>query len=169
LGRVSNEEAVRTAWHLHTALLEWTRNVDTKASFALALETAVLGAVAALAGSGRAVDRVSGSLSLVVVGLGVVLVAAATLAAVLAVIPRHAGDGTSPAPGEDQFIFYGHLRHWSPDQLERRLGEANPLPALSRELIVMSAIVWTKHRRVQQSLVLAAVGGALLCLAVALG
>jgi hypothetical protein len=169
LAGVSDEEAARTAWHLHVALMEWTRSVDTKASFVLALETAVLGGVAALAGSDRALDRISGPVPVVCLGLGGALVAAATLAAILAVIPRHAGDGTDPSPGEEEFIFYGHLRHWSPERLERRLAETGPLPALSRELVTMSAIVWTKHRRVQQSLGLVAAGGALICLAIAFG
>ena len=44
---VSREEATKTAWQVHSVLAEWTRTVDAKASFALAMESAALAGVAA--------------------------------------------------------------------------------------------------------------------------
>ncbi|MFE4453560.1 Pycsar system effector family protein [Streptomyces sp. NPDC056796] len=156
----SQARAVGTAWRIHAALNESTRAVDAKASFALALESAALAGIAALAGDGRALDRVSGPAAFVL-WAGVVLIGLSAILAVLVVLPRHNGQGRSPAPGPDEFLFYGHLRHWAPDDLAGRLAGTDALPTLSRQLVVISAITWTKHRRVQQSL-LAAVAGSLL-------
>ncbi|MFD6276223.1 Pycsar system effector family protein [Streptomyces sp. NPDC060209] len=160
----SQARAVRTAWQIHAALHESTRTVDAKASFALAMESAALAGIAALAGNGRTLDRVTG-LAEFALRSGVVLIGLSAILAVLVVLPRHNGQGRSPAPGEDEFLFYGHLRHWAPDDLARRLADTDALPTLSRQLVVMSAIAWTKHRRVQQSLLLA-VAGSLLVAAV---
>ncbi|MFI2368485.1 Pycsar system effector family protein [Streptomyces sp. NPDC018833] len=163
----SRAEAVKTAWQIHSSLHESTRTVDAKASFALAMESAALAGIAALSGSGRALDRVTGPAA-AALWAGVALIGLSAVLAVLAVIPRHGGEGRSPAPGEDEFLFYGHLRHWSPDDLAQQLVRIDPLPTLSRQLIVMSAITWTKHRRVQQSLLLAVVGSAMVAAVVVL-
>ena len=169
---VSQEEsrarAVKTAWQIHASLHESTRTVDAKASFALAMESAVLAGIAALSGSGRALGRVSGFAELVL-WAGVVLIGISAILAVLVVVPRHNGEGRTPRPGEDEFLFYGHLRHWAPDDLAQRLGDTDALPTLSRQLVVMSAIAWTKHKRVQQSLALAVVGSLLVAAVIAFG
>ncbi|MDF6017603.1 Pycsar system effector family protein [Streptomyces sp. JH34] len=153
----SQAQAVRTAWQIHAALQESTRTVDAKASFALAMESAALAGIAALAGDGRALDRVTGFAE-IVLWSGVGLIGLSAILAVLVVLPRHDGAGRSPDPGEDEFLFYGHLRHWAPGDLAQRLARTDALPTLSRQIVVMSAIAWTKHRRVQQSLVAAVVG-----------
>ncbi|WP_079159586.1 Pycsar system effector family protein [Streptomyces griseus] len=163
----SRAEAVKVAWQIHASLHESTRTVDAKASFALAMESAALAGIAALSGGGRALDRVTG-FSEFVLWLGVALLGLSAILAVLVVVPRHNGQGRSPSPGEDEFLFYGHLRHWSPDDLAQRLVRAEVLPSLSRQLVIMSGIAWTKHRRVQQSLVLAVVGSLLVAVVVAL-
>jgi hypothetical protein len=59
---VTCEEATKTAWQVHSVLAEWTRTVDAKASFALAMESAALAGVAALSGSGHRLGSVSGAL-----------------------------------------------------------------------------------------------------------
>ncbi|MBT2366844.1 hypothetical protein J7E88_16380 [Streptomyces sp. ISL-10] len=161
----SRAEAVKTAWQIHSSLHESTRTVDAKASFALAMESAALAGIAALSGSGRSLDRVTGPAA-AALWLGVALIGLSAVLAVLVVIPRHRGEGRSPSPGEDEFLFYGHLRHWSPDDLAQQLVRVDPLPTLSRQLVVMSAIAWTKHRRVQQSLLLAVAGSAMVAAAV---
>lgn len=163
----SRAEAAKIAWQIHASLHESTRTVDAKASFALAMESAALAGIAALSGSGRSLDRVTG-VAEVILWLGVALIGLSAVLAVLVVVPRHNGQGRSPNPGEDEFLFYGHLRHWTPDDLAQRLARADPLPTLSRQLVVMSAIAWTKHRRVQQSLLLAVIGSLLVAVVVAL-
>ncbi|MDQ0942825.1 Pycsar system effector family protein [Streptomyces sp. V1I1] len=165
---VSREEAVRTAWQIHTTLGEWTRSVDAKASFALAMESAALAGVAALSGSGRRLSALSGLAAEIGLWLGVLLLGLSAALAVLVVLPRHAHQGRS-APAQGQFIFYGHLRHWTPEQLAEQLGRHDPLPALTRQLVTMSEILWTKHRRVRQSLGCAMAGGVLIAVVGAFG
>lgn len=164
----SRAQAVKTAWQIHAALHESTRTVDAKASFALAMESAALAGIAALSGSGRSLGHVTGFGELVLWS-GTALIGISAILAVLVVVPRHNGQGRSPDPGEDEFLFYGHLRHWAPDDLAQRLSRADALPTLSHQLVVMSAIAWTKHKRVQQSLLLAVVGSLLVAAVVALG
>ncbi|MFI1397453.1 Pycsar system effector family protein [Streptomyces sp. NPDC020681] len=165
---VSREEAVRTAWQVHAALGEWTRSVDAKASFALAMESAALAGVAALSGSGRRLSTVSGPAAEICLWAGVLLLGLSAALAVLVVLPRHTRAGRS-APGPGHFIFYGHLRHWTPEQLTEQLTRHDPLPALTHQLVAMSEILWTKQRRVQQSLACALSGGALVAVVGAFG
>ncbi len=157
------------AWQLHSVLTEQTRGVDAKASFALALETAALGVIVALSVAGRAFRGDSGLFLQICLILGVLLLGGAALAATLSVFPRHAGDGAQPPREDDAFIFYGHLRHWSADRLADRLGDTDPLLPLTRELVIMSRIVWIKQRYVQASLVLAVAAGFLMAVATTLG
>ncbi|MFB7915278.1 Pycsar system effector family protein [Streptomyces sp. NPDC056061] len=162
----SRAEAAKVAWQIHASLHETTRTVDAKASFALAMESAALAGIAALSGTGHSLHHVSGFAG-AVLWVGVALIGIAAVLAVLVVIPRHNGQGRSPQPGQDEFLFYGHLRHWAPDDLAQRLAGADPLPTLSSQIVVMSAIAWTKHKRVQQSLVLAVTGSVLVAVVVA--
>ncbi|WAL98670.1 Pycsar system effector family protein [Streptomyces sp. Je 1-369] len=155
---VTREEATRTAWQVHCVLAEWTRTVDGKASFALAMESAALAGAAALSGSGHRLGSVSGVPMRTVLWTGLALLALSAVLAILAVLPRHNRAGRVRSEHADDFIFYGHLRHWSPDELADRLGRHAPLPALTRQLVEMSRIVWIKQRLVRQSL-LTAVGG----------
>ncbi|MFJ4671630.1 hypothetical protein [Kitasatospora purpeofusca] len=57
---MSNEEAVKTAWQIHASSTEVTGRVDAKASFALTIESAALGAIVALSGAGVRLGRLSG-------------------------------------------------------------------------------------------------------------
>jgi hypothetical protein len=161
----SREEALKVAWQLHSALADSTRGVDSKASFALTLESAALGGIAVLSSSPRLLGRVSGGFPTAFLWLGVALLGVAATLAVLVVIPRHARQGRSPDPGPDEFIFYGHLRHWAPDELAARLIARDALPALTHQLVTMSAILWTKQRRVRESLTLAVAGAVLVTVA----
>jgi hypothetical protein len=161
-GRVAHDDAVGTAWQLHASLSDWTGKIDSKASFALSLESAALAGVAALAGPGHRFGRLSGFWAVGGFWLGVVLLGVAAIIAVAVVVPRGRGDREEGPPTRDDFIFYGHLRHWTPEELAAQLAEADVLAALSRQLVVSSKIAWTKHRRVQQSLILAVAGAALL-------
>ncbi|MEU6811303.1 Pycsar system effector family protein [Streptomyces sp. NPDC046831] len=127
--------------------------MDAKATFALTVESAALALTALLrtaphsgAGDGRGV----------LTAAGMALLTGAALLAVLAVVPRMASGGPS-RPGVD-FIYFGHLRGLAPDELTHILRTADPLPALSRQLVTMSVIAWRKHRFTQGSLVLAAAG-----------
>jgi hypothetical protein len=164
---VTREEATKNAWHVHSVLAEWTRTVDAKASFALAMESAALAGVAALSGSGRRLSRVSGTFPQTLLWTGLVLLGLSAVLAVLAVLPRHGRDGGVRSWHPDDFIFYGHIRHWAPEELADQLCRHDALPALSRQLVSMSRILWVKQRLVRLSLSVA-VGGCLLIAATVL-
>ena len=159
--------AVDTAWKIHAAIVDWTGKVDTKASFALALESASIAAIVSLTASGRRLSDLTSPWAHTAFWLGLACLMGAALTAASVVIPRLRSSGLK-AESRDNFIYFGHLRHWKPQDLTRALKQADVLPVLSRQLINMSRVAWTKHRRVQVSLLLAVAGGAFEFLAVLL-
>ncbi|MER5785750.1 Pycsar system effector family protein [Streptomyces mobaraensis] len=146
-----------TAWRLHAALSDWTGKADAKASFALTVQSTALLVLGLAAGAGRGFGH-AGGWAAVLLWAGVAALVVGLACAVLAVAPSLRAD--VPGPAEERFVYFGHLRHWEPGALEYRLREADPLPALSRELVVMSRIAWRKHVYVRWSFVCAAVGTA---------
>jgi hypothetical protein len=159
--QVTQEDATRHAWQLQGTLAESTRTADAKASFALAIESAMLAAVVTLAGSDHGLG-ISGAFARTVLWAGVALLAVSVVLAVLAVLPRHDREGHRRPAHRDDFVFYGHIRHLTPAELEESLREHDPLPALSRQIVAMSRILWIKQRLVRQSLLVAVGGGALI-------
>jgi hypothetical protein len=153
-----------TAWRIHAALLDWTGKVDTKAAFALTIESAALALTTTLSFGPQAVlGRLrSGSLTLLTTGTS--LIALAILLAMLVVAPRMKGRQARHISRSD-FIYFGHVRHWDPEHLAETLREVDPLPALSRQLVVMSRVAWRKHRFMQLSLLAAAAGTVFIALA----
>lgn len=164
---MSDERAIETAWHIHDYLNDLTSKIDAKASFALALESGALGGVAALSGSGHRLGHLTGWPAQILFWCGVAALGLGALAAVLVVVPR-GGDGRDRAAPRG-WIYYGDLRHWTPEELAARLGNSDALPALSRQLVALSRIAWIKDRGVRHSLSLACLGGALIALAGVLG
>ncbi|MFF0789445.1 Pycsar system effector family protein [Streptomyces spiralis] len=160
--RVTHEEATRHAWQLQGTLAESTRAADAKASFALAIESAMLAAMAALANSEHGLGGISGTLPRAALWAGVALLGVSAVMAVLAVLPRHGREGHSRPAHPDDFVFYGHIRHLTPAELTEGLRGRDPLPALSRQLVAMSRILWVKQRLVRQSLLTAVGGGVLI-------
>lgn len=157
---MSNPDPTDTAWKIHSALTDWTGKVDTKASFALTIESAVLVGVVTLSGNGRALADLHGWGVFWYV-LGVVILIAGLLSAVWVVRPRlRAQQVTGEVP--TNFVYFGHLRQLTPGEVETNLRSDDILPVLSKQLVEMSKISWTKHRLVQVSLTLAPIGVALL-------
>lgn len=156
-------DCVETAWRMHATLIDWTGRVDNKASFALAIESAVLLAVVGLAGEGRRLSAVDGWAA-VWLWCGVLLLVGSVLSAAAAVRPALTARGATP-DGPRDFIYFGHLKHWDPGALEEALREREILPILARQCVAMAQITWLKHRLLQTSLWAAVVGTALLALA----
>ncbi|GAA3295931.1 Pycsar system effector family protein [Streptomyces cinereospinus] len=160
-------DAVETAWRIHAALVDWTGKVDAKAGFALTLESAALGAIVAFSGSRYRLGELHGTVPTVLFWAGAALLGLAALAAVSVVSPRLA-----TARGHDwrqNFVYFGDLRHWEPDRLAEKLADTSALAPLSRQLVVMSRVVWAKQLRVRQSLLLAVAGVLAVVLAWLLG
>ncbi|MDH6579324.1 Pycsar system effector family protein [Kitasatospora sp. MAP5-34] len=157
---VATAAGLDAAWRIHGSLSEWVGRVDVKASFALSLETAALVAITSVAQT----TPISGTYSqgrqtatVVDLWLSAVLVAAALVFAIAAVAPRIGSRGETD-DWRHNVIYFGHLRHWSADELADALAERDLLPALSRQLVTLSRIAWAKHVRVRISLVLGGAG-----------
>ena len=149
----------RTAWRIYDALADWIGKVDAKASYALTIESGALAGVIALAEPG---DRLSMSRAGTVTFItGVVLLGAGALTAICVVMPRLTSQKTLHHESPSNYVYFGHLRLWSPDDLEAILRNDCILPALCRAVIVMSDCAWKKYRLMQLSLILSAMGAAI--------
>jgi hypothetical protein len=157
---VSTSDPIDTAWRIHAAQVDWTGKVDAKASFALTIESAVLAGAVALSKSNDRFSNLQGSFPLLTFWTGVALLVTAVVLAVLVVTPR-TRDKNIPTEWPNNFIYFGHLQHWTPEALESALRVADPLPMLSRQLVAMGRIACTKHTLVKWSM-RAAVPGAFL-------
>ncbi|MFD3308184.1 Pycsar system effector family protein [Streptomyces sp. NPDC058694] len=149
-----------TAWRVHAALADLTGKTDTKAAFALSIESVALGAAFALS-KNTSFGDVSGSLPSSLLWLGAVLLALAALLSMWAVLPRMKPSGNDRG-GRSNIVYFGDLRRREPRQLTEALRTTDPLPDLGRQLVVMSQIVWRKQHLVQFSFATAAVGTGLL-------
>ena len=153
------------AWRLHDAVLAHTTAVDQKASIALALETAIFGTLLAVAQ--RDTDLTSaGSVEAWLLGLGLAVLLVGIVAAGGVVLPRINRREVKMLRHHD-FIFFGRLRQWSPEQLSDVLSESSPnelLQRLSTQLVEMAQVAWRKHSWLQWSMGLG-LGGSVLGLA----
>jgi Pycsar effector protein len=153
----ATDPSVDLAWKIHAAIVDWTGKVDNKASFALAIESAVLGGIVALSQSGKRLGGLRGFWQLSTFRVGVLLVVCAVVAVVTVVMPQLRASRLK-SEWRRNFIYFGHVRYWQPDELTATLRREDPLPALSQQLINMSNVAWKKHRRLQISLLLAVSG-----------
>ncbi|TDD47719.1 Pycsar system effector family protein [Saccharopolyspora elongata] len=150
-----------TAWKMHAALVEWTGKADLKASFSLTVQSVTLVLMGILTSSGRLAMGSGSGASQILLWAGFLLMAGGASCAAVTISPNLRKERRGPNKNDD-FLFFGHLRTWEPGELEAVLRETDPLPALSRQLVVMSEIAWVKHRWVQWSFILAVVGAATL-------
>ncbi|MEU2608034.1 Pycsar system effector family protein [Streptomyces albus] len=157
-------DALETAWKLQAGLADSTGKADTKASFALAIQSTALALLGILTSAGRNPGNPQHGASLIFLWVGALLLVFGACCAAAAVSPNLRKERRGPQP-DDDFLFFGHLRHWDPAALEAAMKDKDLLPQLSRQIVVMSEIAWTKHRRVQWSFALAAAGSAALGLA----
>ncbi|MFF1308656.1 Pycsar system effector family protein [Streptomyces sp. NPDC058307] len=160
-------DPLETAWKIQAALADSTGKADTKASIALSLQSTVLALLGVLAASGRGVGARNMAGHVLLWTGGCILLCGALLAAA-AVAPNLRLERRGPGP-DDDYLFFGHLRHFEPETLEAALRSGSALSALSRQIVVMSEIAWTKHRRVQLSLLLAVTGCAVIGASAAIG
>ncbi len=148
---------VENAWRIHASLVEWTGRVDTKAAFALSLESGTLAGTAALASGDHGLLDLSDPGGIALLWTGVGLLALSALLAVAVVVPRVTSVRDDPG-GRSDFTYFGHLRRWDPEELADTLRTQDPLLSLSRQLVVMARVAWIKHRMVKSSLTVAVAG-----------
>jgi len=66
---------------------------------------------------------------------------------------------------EQHLIYFGHLRHWEPSKLARRLADINrrdQIDQLAAQLVAMSKRNWTKHQRLRMAMISGMTGVGLL-------
>ena len=156
----SDQNAVDNAWRIHAAIADWTKGVDSKASFVLTIESAVLAGVIALMGGHRRLAGVEGVFPNLLLYSGISLLAGAIVLVAWVVRPR-TRNKNAKAESPHNFIYFGHLRFRQPADVERALQEEDILPMLSRQLVVMGQIAWVKHNQLKWSLNAALLGTAL--------
>lgn len=162
---MSDPDPLDTAWRIHAAVVDWTGKVDTKASYTLTIETAVMAGVIALSSSGRALAVLEGWRQIIYV-VAVSLLGVAILCAAGVVFPRLRRRRKLRAEASTNFIYFGHLKHSSPRTILTQLQRPDALlPALANQLHQMSKIAWIKHRLVQISMTLAI--SSIICVVVA--
>lgn len=161
------KEALEFAWRVHSALDSWTGKVDTKASIALAIESAIVGFVITLSDAGSRFGDLGGR-ALIAYCAGVGFLLFSVLMSLLVVLPQ-LNRRQSRRTWSENIIYFGHLRHWQPDDLAAALRAKQPSEdQLSRQLVAMARIAWRKHAWLQWSLVSLVAGSACLT-AVAIG
>lgn len=141
------------AWKIHDGLSDWTARVDIKASIALAIEAAIVGFVVTLA-SGTGPLAHSTGWAAWTLDTGAAALALSVMLSIIVVFPQLWGR-KAKREYKDNFIYFGHLRHWESTELEHRLSDDMVgLDQLARQLVNMSNIVWRKHVWLQWSLLL---------------
>lgn len=148
------------AWQVAQAQEAWTSKVDTKGSILLALEGGALFAALSANGKDGALAGLNGWRQAMEIG-GVSALILAMVVAGLAVFPMLGSVRRQYAQHRTHVVYFGHLRHWEPSELQRRLRDLQPedqLESLASQLVHSGRLNWAKYRLVQISLVLALVG-----------
>jgi hypothetical protein len=162
-GNERDDDAVASdfGWRVHGLLDNWTGKVDSKASITLALESATFAFVVTQTRAGREFADLCGTGQLLF-QVSLALLLASIMLSLLVVMPQ-LNRRQSKREWRSNTIYFGHLRHWAPDDLAKRLGDTETHPdQLARQLVAMSKIAWRKHLWLQTSLALLVAGVTLL-------
>jgi hypothetical protein len=163
---VTDNDPVDTAWRIHSAIIDWTGKVDAKASFVLAIESAIMIAVIGLTGDNRRLSHLEGWAFLAfAIGVGALT---AGLGCVAWVVRPRLRKSNVAAEAVTNYIYFGHARLWKPDDLEQRLIDNDILPSIARQIVWMSDLAWDKHLFLQRSMLAGFAGTTLIGLAAAL-
>lgn len=149
---MTNLDGVDTAWRIHQAQADWTGKVDAKASFIFAIASASVATTVALSANGRVFHDISPTWLKIGYWLGLACLLSGVLLASLVVVPRLRRSSILKRESKSNFIYFGHLRHWTAEELEVALEQKNILSILSRQLVSMAGIAWKKHRWAQWAL-----------------
>ncbi|MFG3549758.1 Pycsar system effector family protein [Streptomyces sp. NPDC047725] len=161
-------ESTETAWRIQAAVADLTAKADSKASFALTMQSTSLAVLGLLASSQRSAGGLDSGASRLLLWCGVLLMVGGACCAAWAISPNLRKERRGPER-DDDFLYFGHVRRLEPAVLEEVLRDKDPLPPLARQLVVMSEIAWIKHRRVQWSLMFAVAGCTAFALATVVG
>jgi Pycsar effector protein len=157
-------DALDTAWKIHAAQVDWTGKVDGKAVFAFGIQSAALGLIVTLSSSGRVLSQLHNAIGVAGYYLGIAALLLGATCALFVVKPRLRSRAVE-AEAKDAYIYFGHLRQWTAENLASRLRNQNDLlGVLAAQCVTMAKISWRKHRLVQVSMISGAFGIGLLVL-----
>jgi hypothetical protein len=157
----SRKSGIEFGWRTHSTITDWTAKVDSKASMVLSLGGVLLGFFVALSAAHRLFADLHGW-RLAAERLGIGSVSLGVFLAALVVAPR-LNRRQSKRIWRDHFVYFGHLRHWQPKDLKKRLENLDAdkeLEVLSLQLVATSKIAWFKHSLLQWAM-FALLGGVL--------
>lgn len=151
-GPEASTEGYDFAWRVIGLLDGWTGKVDTKASIALAVESAVFGFVVTRPRDEGEFAGLSGC-SEVAFYVGLAFLLAAVICSLLVIVPR-LNRRASEDNSRSNMIYFGSLRHWGSQELSSALTTGGPYEdQLATQMITMANIAWRKHAWLQASLV----------------
>jgi hypothetical protein len=163
-----DERAVAFAWQTHRAIADWTAKVDSKAAIVLSLGGIVLGFCITLSINHRILTDLRGWRFIVeLAGLG--STAIGVLLAGLVVTPR-LNRRLTKIGWRQNYIYFGHLRLWEPQELKERLRSLDAdqeLDVLVTQLVSTSKIAWYKHSMLQFAIAFLVIGVLLVVLSAA--
>jgi hypothetical protein len=153
-------DRLQHAWQAHTAVQNWTNQAETKGTFLLTIESALLAFFTNRVGSGEVFKNLeddgvvaAGSLA----GIGLVLMLRGVIFLVLVVYPRLRTKELEQEKWRNA-IYFGHLAGQDPKAIENTLRRRDPLEQLAKQLRHMSDIALYKHQLLQQSMISAGAG-----------
>lgn len=156
-------QGVEFGWRVHSALIEWTKNIDVKASIVLTLILAGTSVVSINVFDKHGWLHETHGMKLGAVRAIVLCLIGASVSGVWAVIPNlRARAIAREAKQSGGLIFFGHLRLLQAREIEQQLAgldDREALRQLAQQMHVMSCIAWKKHRRLQVSILLAGLAG----------
>jgi uncharacterized membrane protein len=154
----------RFAWQAHEAIQGWTESVDVKTSIVLLVEIAVAGAaVSALVTNGGELHGAVG-LHLATAITAIAALSAAVACALWVVFPRLERRRTVELAPKG-LLYFGHLQARSVEDIAAALGGLTieeEHHQLATQLHITAGVAWRKHLWLQRSIVLLALGAALL-------
>lgn len=149
-------------WRSHEAIQTWTANVDTKASIAMVVQTALAGAGlhALIAHDGELHDAVGLHLACTIVAVTLLVISVGCCLWVI--FPRLHRRRDPPPQG---LIYFGDLRILKADEIAlalTTLTQEQECTQLAHQMRITSVVAWRKHSWLQHSLVAFVLGATLL-------
>ncbi len=156
--------ALGNAWKLHDAQVQWTSQVDSNASFILAIETGIMAGVVALAGDGRRLSALDDAWTRGFFVTGVAFIVLGLVVVAWCVRPRLRNPNIE-AESKVDYIYFGHVRRWDGENLADQVARNEMMQVVTRQVVRMAEIAWRKHRYLQVSITSAMIGTLLVSLA----
>ncbi|WP_138733212.1 Pycsar system effector family protein [Modestobacter excelsi] len=156
-------EAEEHAWRIHAAIQEWIKHAETKASFLLTIQSALMVFFSSRLAANdfslidRLTDAALSPLAFILYALGLLCVLGAIGSLIFVVVPRLRSKELAAERGSNA-IYFGHVVGQDANDVKRLIEGPTMLDQLSRQISVTGGIAWTKHIWLQTSIFMAVVG-----------